>query len=135
MKKQPDKTPIKSLRDAYKVSGFRVRPRIDGYDELEHPAFVVTLDRRSKNGVRRVRESLPQPLRQTLATGARSWLRRSGSLSRFSHAPRDLHGLRREEREARLSVGPHEIHVAVCHANWRFVSRHDDHGCGATDAS
>jgi hypothetical protein len=48
MKKQPDKTPIKSLRDAYKVSGFRVRSRIDSYDELEHPAFVVTLDRHSK---------------------------------------------------------------------------------------
>jgi hypothetical protein len=48
MKKQPHKTPIKSLRDAYKVSGFRVQARIDSYDELEHPAFVVTLDRRSK---------------------------------------------------------------------------------------
>jgi len=48
MKKQPDKTPIKSLRDAYQVSGFRVRARIDSYDELEHPAFVITLDRRSK---------------------------------------------------------------------------------------
>jgi hypothetical protein len=48
MKKQPDKTPIKSLRDAYKISGFRVQARIDSYDELEHPAFVVTLDRRSK---------------------------------------------------------------------------------------
>lgn len=48
MKKQPDKTPIKSWRDAYKVSGFRVQARIDSYDELEHPAFVVTLDRRSK---------------------------------------------------------------------------------------
>ena len=48
IKKQPDKTPIQSLRDAYKVSGFRVRARIDSYDELDHPAFVVTLDRRSK---------------------------------------------------------------------------------------
>ena len=48
MKKQPDKTPIKSLRDAYKVSGFCVRSKIDSYDELEHPAFVITLDRCSK---------------------------------------------------------------------------------------
>jgi len=48
METQPDKAPTKSLRDAYKVSGFRVRARIDSYDELEHPAFVVTLDRRSK---------------------------------------------------------------------------------------
>jgi hypothetical protein len=48
MKKQADKTSIKNLRDAYQVSGFRVQARIDGYDELEHPAFVVTLDRRSK---------------------------------------------------------------------------------------
>jgi hypothetical protein len=48
MKSQPDQAPHKSLRDAYKVSGFRVRCRIDSYDELEHPAFVVTLDRRSK---------------------------------------------------------------------------------------
>ena len=48
MTAQPDETPIKSLRDAYKVSGFRVRARIDSYEELDHPAFVVTLDRRSK---------------------------------------------------------------------------------------
>lgn len=48
MEKQPDKTPVKNLRDAYKVSGFRVQARIDSYEELEHPAFVVTLDRRSK---------------------------------------------------------------------------------------
>jgi hypothetical protein len=48
MKKHPDKTPNKNLRDAYKVSGFRVQARIDSYEELEHPAFVVTLDRRLK---------------------------------------------------------------------------------------
>ena len=48
MRKHPDKTANKSLRDAYKVSGFRVQARIDSCDELEHPAFVVTLDRRSK---------------------------------------------------------------------------------------
>jgi hypothetical protein len=48
MRKQPDKTPVKSWRDAYKVSGFRAQARIDSYDELEHPAFVITLDRRSK---------------------------------------------------------------------------------------
>ncbi len=48
MRKHPDETPNKSLRDAYKVSGFRVQARIDSDDELEHPAFVITLDRRSK---------------------------------------------------------------------------------------
>lgn len=48
MTAQPDESPIKSLRDAYKVSGFRVRARVDSYEELDHPAFVVTLDRRSK---------------------------------------------------------------------------------------
>jgi hypothetical protein len=48
MKSQPDQAPNKSLRDAYKVCGFHVRARIDSYDELEHPAFVITLDRRSK---------------------------------------------------------------------------------------
>src|ERR1700674_2303035 len=48
MTARPDKTPTKSLRDAYKVSGFRVRARIDSYDELDHPAFCVTLVRRSK---------------------------------------------------------------------------------------
>src|SRR6202140_4011961 len=88
-----------------------------------------------KKGVQRVREDLPQRLRQALATGARSWLRRSGSLSRFSHAPSHLHGLWREERKAGLSVGQHQIHAAVCHADWRLVSCHDDHRCGAADAS
>ena len=48
MKKQSDKDTIRTLRDAYKVSGFRVRARIEGYDELQHNAFVITLDRRSK---------------------------------------------------------------------------------------
>lgn len=48
MKRQPDKTSTSTLRDAYKISGFRVRARIDSYDELKHPAFVITLDRRSK---------------------------------------------------------------------------------------
>ena len=49
MKKQPGKTPTKTLRDAYQVCGFHVQARIDSYDELDHPAFVITLDRRSKN--------------------------------------------------------------------------------------
>ena len=48
MKKQPDKTPIKRLSDAYKVSGFRVSATVESYDDLKHPAFVITLDRRSK---------------------------------------------------------------------------------------
>jgi hypothetical protein len=37
-----------TLRDAYKVSGFRVRAKIESYDEVTPPAFVLTLDRRSK---------------------------------------------------------------------------------------
>jgi hypothetical protein len=32
-----------------------VQTRIDSYDELEHPAFVVTLDQRSKKSYRRRR--------------------------------------------------------------------------------
>jgi hypothetical protein len=47
MKKPPDKAPLKTLRDAYKVPGFHVRLRLDSY-EFEHPAVVLTLDRRSK---------------------------------------------------------------------------------------
>jgi hypothetical protein len=47
MKKPPDKSPIKNLRDAYKVPGFRVRATLDSY-EHEPPACVLTLDRRSK---------------------------------------------------------------------------------------
>jgi hypothetical protein len=62
MKKQPDKAPIKSLRDAYKVAGFHVRSRLDSY-EHEPPAVALTLDRRSKKHLQRVREAMPQPLR------------------------------------------------------------------------
>lgn len=47
MKKQPDKAPIKTLRDAYRVPGFHVRAQLDSY-EHEPPAVVLTLDRRSK---------------------------------------------------------------------------------------
>ncbi len=39
---------------AYHVPGFRARARI-GSDENEPPAFVITLDRRQKNGVLRMR--------------------------------------------------------------------------------
>lgn len=48
MKKQPEKPASPTLRAAYKVSGFRVRARIDGYEDLKPPAFILTLDRRSK---------------------------------------------------------------------------------------
>jgi hypothetical protein len=48
MKKQAIKTSIPTLREAYKVAGFRVRARIESYHEIKHPAFVLTLDRRSK---------------------------------------------------------------------------------------
>lgn len=44
MKKTSDKT---TLLDAYRVPGFRLRRHVDGYD-LAKPAFVITLDRRSK---------------------------------------------------------------------------------------
>lgn len=47
MKNPASRTPIPTLRDAYKVPGFRVRAKIDSCD-LEPPAFVLTLDRRSK---------------------------------------------------------------------------------------
>ena len=47
MKKQANHPPVKTLRDADKVHGFRVRARIDS-DEHEPPAFVITLERRSK---------------------------------------------------------------------------------------
>ena len=47
MKKQPEPTPIKTLRDAYKVRGFRVLARLDSY-ELEPPALALTLVRRAK---------------------------------------------------------------------------------------
>jgi len=39
---------------AYHVPGFRARARI-GVNESEPPAFVITLDRRQKNGVLRMR--------------------------------------------------------------------------------
>ena len=47
MKKQPEATPIKTLRDAYKVRGFRVLATLDSY-ELEPPVLVLTLDRHAK---------------------------------------------------------------------------------------
>ena len=47
MKKPPDRPPIKNLRDAYNVRGFRVRARLDSY-EHEPPACALTLDLRSK---------------------------------------------------------------------------------------
>jgi hypothetical protein len=48
MKKPPDRRTIPTLRDAYKVAGFRVRAKIDSYEEIKPAAFVITLGRRSK---------------------------------------------------------------------------------------
>jgi hypothetical protein len=64
-----------TLLDAYRTPGFRVRARVDSY-ALEPPAFVITLERRQKNRLRRLRKNLRQLLRQQVAAGARSWLRR-----------------------------------------------------------
>jgi hypothetical protein len=47
MKKPPEKLPITNLRDAYKVAGFRVLAKIASQGQ-DPPAFVLTLDRRSK---------------------------------------------------------------------------------------
>jgi hypothetical protein len=47
MKKQPEPAPIKTLRDAYKVRGFRVLAQLDSYD-VEPPALALTLSRRAK---------------------------------------------------------------------------------------
>jgi hypothetical protein len=47
MEKPPEKPPIKNLRDAYKLAGFRAQAKIDSY-EHEPPALVLTFDRRSK---------------------------------------------------------------------------------------
>ena len=47
MIKETTKPPIITLRDAYKVSGFRVRAKVESHDE-ECTAFVLTLERRSK---------------------------------------------------------------------------------------
>ena len=47
MEKRPEPTPIKTLRDAYKVDGFRVLAHLDSY-ELEPPVVVLTLVRHAK---------------------------------------------------------------------------------------
>ena len=45
--KPSGKQPIKNLRDAYKLAGFRAQAKIDSY-EHEPSALVLTFDRRSK---------------------------------------------------------------------------------------
>lgn len=48
MEKQPAKTPIKNLRDAYKVPGFHVRAKLDSHELDGYGVAVLTLDRRTK---------------------------------------------------------------------------------------
>ena len=43
--------------------------------------------------------------------------------------------MRREEREARFSVGQHQVHVALRDADRRAVPCNDHQGCGAAHAS
>ena len=64
----------RTLLDAYRMPGFRARAQVDGY-ALEPPAFVITLERRQKNRLQRLRKNLFQLLRQEVAPGARSRLR------------------------------------------------------------
>ena len=47
MKNSADEDRSARLLDAYSVRGFRAQAKIDSYD-LEPPAFVITLNRRSK---------------------------------------------------------------------------------------
>lgn len=48
MERQPAKTPIKNLRDAYKVPGFHVRAKLDSHELAGYGVAVLTLDRRTK---------------------------------------------------------------------------------------
>jgi hypothetical protein len=48
MKKQTAKSPIKNLRDAYKVPGFHVRAKLESHELEGYAVAVLTLDRRSK---------------------------------------------------------------------------------------
>jgi hypothetical protein len=66
MENQPDK---KSLLYAYRLPGFRTRARVDGIGG-DPPVFLITLDRRQKNDLQRMRQTLSQPLRPPAASGA-----------------------------------------------------------------
>ena len=58
MENQSNKRPLLA---AYRMPGFRTSARIDGYEHT-HPAFVITLVRRQKNGMQRLRKTLLQLL-------------------------------------------------------------------------
>jgi hypothetical protein len=48
MKKQTKKMPLPNLRDAYKVSGFRIQSAMEAYDFETCRVFILTLHRRAK---------------------------------------------------------------------------------------
>jgi hypothetical protein len=54
-------TSKRGLLAAYRVRGFRARARIDSYEGPSR-VFVITLERRQKNGVRPVQHATPQLL-------------------------------------------------------------------------
>src|SRR5277367_4621677 len=67
-----------------------------------------------KNGLRRLRRGVPQPLRQAPSTGARSLLWRQTRLSRLSPAPGLLFSVwGREERTVGLAGRQSPVHQAV----------------------
>ena len=70
MEKPSGKPPIKNLRDAYKLAGFRAQAKIDSY-EHEPPALVLTFDRRSKKPFAAAAEN-PAALSTTSAGGGRA---------------------------------------------------------------
>jgi hypothetical protein len=48
MKKQPKKTPLPNLRDAYHVPGFHIQAEVAAHDFESCRVFILTLDRRAK---------------------------------------------------------------------------------------
>jgi hypothetical protein len=72
MQNQPEESPIRGLRDAYQVAGFRVQAKLDSYDH-EPPAFVLTLVRRSKKRCAAAAEN-PAAAATTIAGAARAIL-------------------------------------------------------------
>ena len=104
---------IKRLHDLYRFPGFVPQAHVRGVFG-DPVAVVITLRRREKNGLRRLRACLSHLLRPAASSSARSLLWRQARLSRLPDSPGLVLAVwRREERTAGLAGRQSFLHQAV----------------------
>lgn len=121
-----------TLRDLYRFPGFRARATLKSHPE-DPEECMVTLERRQKNSLFRLRYNDIKLSGPANSSGARPGCRINSHLSCVRVSPGCLPALQSREARDPLHVGQvSPIHAAVRRPHWTALSR-DEHPtcCGA----